>query len=152
MIDSNQLLTIKEYQRDFEEKYGMKLQIDWVAMKGMSIRYHRAYNNYYLDPKDILDECVKEFGASLRKIRDRKTRLHFNGNSKERMAVEAYARKVLDGNVNVQAAATLINRDRTMLYHYAMKYDQNMQSVWKEERERMVLSTQTQETPVEFVQ
>jgi hypothetical protein len=139
-MDSNQLFTVKEYQRDFEEKFGIKLHIDWVAMKGMSIRYHRAYNNYYLDPKDILNECVKEYGASLRKIRNRKTRLHCNGNAKERMAVEAYSRKVIDGNVNLKTAAELINRDRTMLYHYAMKYDQNMQCVREEEREQLVLS------------
>lgn len=139
-MDSTQLFTVKEYQRDFEEKFGIKLHIDWVAMKGMSIRYHRAYNNYYLDPKDILDECVKEYGASLRKIRNRKTRLHCNGNAKERMAVEAYSRKVIDGNVNLKTAAELINRDRTMLYHYAMKYDQNMQGVREEEREQLVLS------------
>lgn len=140
MIDSNQLLTIKEYQRDFEEKYNMKLQIDWVAMKGMSTRYYRGYNNYYLDPKTILNECIKNFGASLKKIKDRKNRLHCNGNTKERMAVEAYSRKVIDGNVNLKEAATLINRDRTMLYHYAMKYDQNMQNVREEERGRLVLS------------
>jgi hypothetical protein len=139
-MDSTQLFTVKEYQRDFEEKFGVKLHIDWVAMKGMSIRYHRAYNNYYLDPKDILNECVKEYGASLRKIRNRKTRLHCNGNAKERMAVEAYSRKVIDGNVNLKTAAELINRDRTMLYHYAMKYDQNMQGVREEEREQLVLS------------
>jgi len=139
-MDSTQLFTVKEYQRDFEEKFGVKLHIDWVAMKGMSIRYHRAYNNYYLDPKDILNECVKEYGASLRKIRSRKTRLHCNGNAKERMAVEAYSRKVIDGNVNLKTAAELINRDRTMLYHYAMKYDQNMQGVREEEREQLVLS------------
>lgn len=139
-MDSTQLFAVKEYQRDFEEKFGVKLHIDWVAMKGMSIRYHRAYNNYYLDPKDILNECVKEYGASLRKIRNRKTRLHCNGNAKERMAVEAYSRKVIDGNVNLKTAAELINRDRTMLYHYAMKYDQNMQGVREEEREQLVLS------------
>jgi hypothetical protein len=139
-MDSTQLFTVKEYQRDFEEKFGVKLHIDWVAMKGMSIRYHRAYNNYYLDPKDILNECVKEYGASLRKIRSRKTRLHCNGNAKERMAVEAYSRRVIDGNVNLKTAAELINRDRTMLYHYAMKYDQNMQGVREEEREQLVLS------------
>jgi len=139
-MDSTQLFTVKEYQRDFEEKFGVKLHIDWVAMKGMSIRYHRAYNNYYLDPKDILNECVKECGASLRKIRNRKTRLHCNGNAKERMAVEAYSRRVIDGNVNLKTAAELINRDRTMLYHYAMKYDQNMQGVREEEREQLVLS------------
>ena len=143
MIDSSQLLTIKEYQRDFEEKHGMKLHIDWVAMKGMPSSYNRSYNNYYLDPKTILDECVKEFGADLEKIKNRKTRLHNNGNIKERMAVEAYSRRVIDGNVNLKSAAELINRDRTMLYHYAMKYDQNMQSLWQEEREQLLLQTQT---------
>jgi hypothetical protein len=56
------------------------------------------------------------------------------------MAVEAYSRKVIDGNVNLKTAAELINRDRTMLYHYAMKYDQNMQGVREEEREQLVLS------------
>ena len=142
MIDSSQLLTIKEYQRDFEDKYGMKLHIDWVAMKGMPASYSRSYTNYYLDPQVILDECVKEFGANIDRIKDRKVRLHNNGNVKERMAVEAYSRRAIDGNVNLKAAAQLINRDRTMLYHYAMKYDQNMQSLWQEERKRMVLSSQ----------
>ena len=112
-------------------------------MKGMPASYSRSYNNYYLDPKTILDECVKEFGADIEKIKDRKTRLHNNGNARERMAVEAYSRRAIDGNVNLKAAAELINRDRTMLYHYAMKYDQNMQSVWQEERKRLVLSSQT---------
>jgi len=147
-MNSTQLLTIKEYQRDFEEKYNIKLHIDWIAMKGMPSSYNRFYNcrnsyrNYYLDPQVILEECVKEFGANLGRIKDRKVRLHNKGNIKERMAVEAYSRKVIDGKVNLKTAAKLINRDRTMLYHYAMRYDQNMQSLWQEERKRIMFSSQ----------
>ena len=34
MIDIQEVSKIKEYQRDFEERFGKRLEIDWDTMKG----------------------------------------------------------------------------------------------------------------------
>jgi hypothetical protein len=122
MIDIQEVSKIKEYQRDFEERFGKRLEIDWDTMKGArtrSITYRYAREEDFIDPEQVLMECVTKYGASLDKIKDRKTRIHAAGNRRERKAVEEFSKAVIESRINVKEAATLINRDRTMIYHFA---------------------------------
>ena len=121
-MDAGQVSKIKEYQRDFEERFGKRLEIDWDAMKDVKIRsitFRHFKENEYIDPEQVLMECITKYGASLDKIKDRKTRIHAAGNRRERKAVEEFSKAVIESRINVKEAATLINRDRTMIYHFA---------------------------------
>ena len=121
-MDTEQVSKIKEYQRDFEERFGKRLEIDWDSMKGVRVRsitYRYAKEDDFIDPERVLMECIKKYGASLDKIRDRKTRIHAAGSRRERKAVEEFSKAVMESRINVKEAATLINRDRTMIYHFA---------------------------------
>jgi len=122
MIDSKQVAKIKEYQRDFEDTFGKRLEIDWNTMKGHKrriITYRHDDIDTSIDPLDLLKESVDKYGASLQKLKNRKNRVHTTGNSKERMALIHYCRAVLESRVNVGEAAKLINRDRTLIYYFA---------------------------------
>lgn len=122
MIESQEVYVIKEYQRDFAERFGKRLEIDWHSMKCFrksSITYRYAKEGDYIDPEQVLLECVNKYGASLEKIKDRKTRIHAAGFRRERLAVEEFSRAVIESRINVKEAAALINRDRTMIYHFA---------------------------------
>jgi hypothetical protein len=114
--------TIKKYQRDYQETYGEKLYIDWAYMKDVPKKvYYRKYapDLSLVDPEKILKKCLKKYKANLEIIKDRSTRLHMHGNTKERMAVIEYSKRVLSNRCNAQEAANLINRDRSLLYYYA---------------------------------
>jgi hypothetical protein len=121
-MDTEQVSKIKEYQRDFEERFGKRLEIDWDSMKGVRVRsitYRYAKEDDFIDPEQVLMECINKYGASLDKIRDRKTRIHAAGSRRERKAVEEFSKAVIESRINIKEAATLINRDRTMIYHFA---------------------------------
>ena len=121
-MDTEQVSKIKEYQRDFEERFGKRLEIDWDSMKGVRVRsitYRYAKEDDFIDPEQVLMECIKKYGANLDKIRDRKTRIHAAGSRRERKAVEEFSKAVIESRINIKEAATLINRDRTMIYHFA---------------------------------
>jgi hypothetical protein len=121
-MDTEQVSKIKEYQRDFEERFGKRLEIDWDSMKGVRVRsitYRYAKEDDFIDPEQVLMECIHKYGASLDKIRDRKTRIHAAGSRRERKAVEEFSKAVIESRINIKEAATLINRDRTMIYHFA---------------------------------
>ena len=122
MIDTEQVSKIKEYQRDFEDRFGKRLEIDWNGMKGLKrrmITFRHVDEQQYVDPQQLLDECIAKYDASIDKIRDRSTRIHAAGSRKERMALEDYCKVVIESRVNVKEAAKLINRDRTVIYHFA---------------------------------
>jgi hypothetical protein len=72
-----------------------------------------------IDPSKILNRCLKKYGADVEIIKCRKRRLHMHGNTKEKMAVIEFSKRVLSSKCNVQEAANLINRDRSLLYYYA---------------------------------
>lgn len=121
-MDAEQVSKIKEYQRDFEERFSKRLEIDWDTMKGprkCSITFRHFKEQDFIDPEQVLLECITKYGASLDKIKDRKTRIHAAGNRRERKAVEEFSKAVIESRINVKEAATLINRDRTMIYHFA---------------------------------
>lgn len=121
-MTTEQFKKVKEFQHEYKKLYGEKLYIDWAYMKDIPKRvYLRRYlsNVPIVDPEKVLRKCVKKHKASLEIIKDRSTRLHMHGNTKERLAVIEYCKTVLSNRCNATEAANLINRERSTLYHYA---------------------------------
>lgn len=128
MIDSIEVAKIKEYQKDFEDTFGKRLEIDWWSMKGgpkrtCTFRYRDI--NYNTDPAILLKEAAERHGASIAKIKDRRVRIS-NAKTKERLALIDYCTAVLESRLNVGQAAKLINRDRTLIYYFAETHENPM--------------------------
>ncbi len=132
-MDHTELLVVKRYQREFKELFNKTLEIDWNAMNGTDDTRRPFLKNpeiemvvdakIFEDSKeltlgDVLEICVNRYGADIEKIRDRKSRLHRSGFSRERNAMIDYANIVFKNRINTIEAAKLVNRDRSVLYHY----------------------------------
>jgi len=121
-VNADKINKIKSYQREYENLYKEKLFIDWGSMKDVPKKvYFRKFAPEIpmIDPSKILNRCLKKYGADVEIIKCRKRRLHMHGNTKEKMAVIEFSKRVLSSKCNVQEAANLINRDRSLLYYYA---------------------------------
>ena len=118
-MTSAQICKIKIYQREFLETFDKKLEIDWEAMNGITKYDTEVPLNTEEAMKVLLDNCINKHGADLNKLLDRKRKLHHHDFINERLALIEYSKTVFDNNVNKIKAAKLINRDRTLLYHFA---------------------------------
>jgi hypothetical protein len=123
-MSPEQLSKIKEYQHDFQNRFGKKLEIDWPMMKGLVIadRLGRGEGPTYVNYEQLLEDCVAKHKADIKLIKNRKKRLQVGELAKERDAVIEYSRLVLKNRLNVRLAAKLINRDRTSIYHFGSNY------------------------------
>ncbi len=129
-MTSTELMVIKRYQREFNEAFNKPLVIDWGAMNGTNTKRVRLAKSNLSPKNEIVDDensvtleealqiCVKRHGADLSKITDRSARLHKAGYCNERLALIDFAKLVFSNSVNRIEAAKLVNRDRSVLYHY----------------------------------
>ncbi len=119
IMTSKQLSVVKGYQKDYFEKFAKILEIDWLKMKGIdrSLETYKDSDVPYRDLEDILNDSVKKHNANLEIIKNRK-RIDKQF-PKERRALVEFARTVKANNLSILAAANLINKDRTMIYHYS---------------------------------
>ena len=118
-MTSKQLSVVKGYQKDYFEKFAKILEIDWMKMKGIdrSLETYKDSDVPYRDLEDILNDAVKKHNANIEIIKNRK-RIDRQF-PKERRALVEFARTVKANNLRTVAAANLINKDRTMIYHYS---------------------------------
>jgi hypothetical protein len=113
MMNAQELMTIKGYQREFEEKYGKKLIIDWNSMKGV----RRSKGNNTPTAQELLDQALVKYSASLDVIKSG-CRLFMNSHENERLAIEDFCKNIAHHQINYGKAAKLINRDRSIIYYY----------------------------------
>ena len=135
-MTTQELMKIKQYQRDFEGKFGKKLYISWPEMKGVipRITVNDIYNEHEqgdvesaVTAEQILNEVVVKHGTTLAAVRDRSKRAHTGMKCKERNALIEFSKIIVTNRMNRGYAARLINRDRTLLYHFAkLDYVQKM--------------------------
>lgn len=113
----NELIVIKQYQRDFLAKFGKKLPVDFATLKGIMIKSQKG-DEVIEDALECLDECVKETGANLEVILSGK-KLNHSNYSKEKAALSAFARKVVANGWNMRVCGELVNRNRVVLNQYS---------------------------------
>lgn len=119
-----ELMKVKEYQRDFQEKFNKRLEIDFITMKGVEVTGMDEVDTdivakQEVDLKRLLDTCVTKYEADIDKIKERRKRLQVGAFTKERAAVREFSKLVIYLKANIGEAARLINRDRSVIYHYA---------------------------------
>lgn len=104
---------IKQYQRDYVNRFHEKLEIDWEAMAGVP--------KVAPSLEELFRIVVEEHGASEDKIRSKERRLDCKGYEKEKAAIKDFCKRVFNYKLDPGSASKLINRDRAMIYHYAFK-------------------------------
>jgi hypothetical protein len=118
-----ELSFIKNCQKEFEQRFNRKLIVDFVAMKSgmpkgqVSLRKRVRVNK--VSVKDIqrcLDGCLKRHGARKETIMTTK-KFSWCRNEAEMRALVDFSRRVFESGWNTSYCASLINRDRSTLYH-----------------------------------
>lgn len=119
-MTGEELYVIKKYQREFQEKFNKKLEIDWNSMKGI-IRFvgrMRPMEDDEIVSLEIkLNEIVNRNNASLDKIKTK--RLSRRKYPNEQKAIVEFSVYVMNNGLNIEEAARLINKDRSGIYYYA---------------------------------
>ena len=108
---------IKEYQREFYEIFNRKLEIDFQRMKGL-IDYPREDREVNQSLEELFNDCILKHGADVDKLRAKKLRVSHGDYEKERRVLIDFSKAVISRRMNTRKAALLINRDRSVLYHF----------------------------------
>lgn len=109
-----EIASIKEYQRDFKEKFNKRLEIDFNLMNEV--------DDLSLGKKSLeefLKDCTNKYNADIDKILNRKENLSKSTSNKERLALTEYSRAVITNRISTVQAAKVIKRDRSCLYYFA---------------------------------
>ncbi len=124
-MSAQELIKIKQYQREFQELFNKRLEIDFITMKGIDVTeideidLENLPNRNTVNLDNLRNECIKKHGADMEKIRQKSKRLQVGAYTKERLAVREFCKIVVHLKGNINEAARLINRDRSVIYHYA---------------------------------
>lgn len=109
-MTAEKVARIKGFQRQYEQEFGERLEIDWVAMRDASTPT--------ID--ELFTRVINKHRASEHLIRNKK-RLHTKELAKEKSAVIEFCKDVIYYNLDYYEAAKKINRDRTLIYYYGFK-------------------------------
>ena len=118
-----ELSAVKEYQHAFKEKFGKTLYIDWMGMNGVEVvnvtnKEENAMTFSSLEA--LLEYCTEKYGADINILKSRDKRIHFGAAlSKEKAALVEFSKIVIKNRLNARKAAEIVNRDRTVIYHFA---------------------------------
>lgn len=109
---------IKGLQRNYFEKFGKKLVIDFAAMKDtLPARCSRDL----VEEKDVekfYDRCLKKYNAD-KEVIDSKVKLFCPKYGRESKALTAFSKRVITSGWNVSYAARLVGRNHAVIYYYA---------------------------------
>jgi len=105
---------IKNSQREFKEKFGEELIVDFSAMNKIDQIFE--WSEEEID--ELLDKSVSRFGADKKSITHGDTRLHANIRGKEREAVIEFCAKVKEYNIDTTRAAKVLGKDRAIISYY----------------------------------
>lgn len=113
-MSTAELQYIKSKQREFEQLFGKKLEVNFPKMQGCYSVVDRSV------PEEVMMESlqthIETFGTSLENVQ--KLRMSRQFGLKERRVLLAFTRDILKNNWSFGMAARLVNKHRTTFYHY----------------------------------
>ena len=109
-MTAEKVARIKGFQRQYEQEFGERLEIDWVAMRDASTPT--------ID--ELFTRVIEKHRASEHLIRSKK-RLHTRELTKEKNAVIEFSKDVIYYELDYGEAAKKLNRDRSLIYYYGFK-------------------------------
>jgi len=103
---------IKQKQREYFDLFGEKLNVDFRGeVKFTKVEIVKRTN-------DLFNNLLEKYNVDIDFIR--RKRISF-GLENERNFITEFSMNVLNQNLNVAEAARLLNKDRSIIYHYAGK-------------------------------
>jgi hypothetical protein len=121
-MTAQQIAVVKQYQREYKEAFGTELIVDFAAMNGVlkngdKIIYTFKEQKRLID--NYLAECLVKYSANLFTLQERRYRVHKKEFDNYRTLIIDFSRYVIFNNLSREYAAKLINRHRSLLYHFA---------------------------------
>lgn len=113
-MNAQQLHFIRQLQKQYEDKFGEKLHIDMLRMKGVQIR---VTTHSVKGLENCVRELEKKHGVKLDTIRKLKRTIGFH-RQKERAFLADFCIAILENRWNTGKAMEYIGRDRSTFYYY----------------------------------
>lgn len=110
---------IKQAQREYKERFGEDLYIDFEATKKIMSPL------VYEDPETIdrfLKYCIEKHGADESLIKSGRRRIFRTRNPREAMAMAEFSYHVIRQKWCIKYSAKLINRDRTLIHYFSKQF------------------------------
>jgi hypothetical protein len=111
-MTANQLMWIKQRQKEYFQLFGEKLNVDFsdslVCNKTETV-------------KEVFEDLKFKYNPDMNVINNKNIRLNHGNRENERNFVIEFSKKVVSCRLNIAEAARLLNKDRSNIYHYAGK-------------------------------
>lgn len=114
-MTAKELATINNYKKDFEEKFGKKLMIDFSSMNGLN-DFNKPVQDR-IDCEQWLYKRAKQLNIDLEVIKQKNKHIHKHSNPKEWQFLQEFAKKAMTEGWSLKFCSSLINKDRTIFYH-----------------------------------
>jgi hypothetical protein len=126
-MEASVIAKIKEYQRNFQNEFGIKLEIDWPSMLGSGRKGRKKIERPEVNLEEILVECAKTYRADVDVIKSRKMRVTRKGEwTKESFAIGDFCKEALKRGAAVEQISKHLNRNRTFVYYFKRRYGNEM--------------------------
>jgi hypothetical protein len=126
-MEASLIAKIKEYQRNFQNEFGTKLEIDWPSMLGSGKKGRNKIERPEVNLEEILVECAKTYSADIDVIKNRKIRVTRKGVwTKESSAIGDFCKEALKRGVAAEQISKHLNRNRTFVYYFKRRYGNEM--------------------------
>lgn len=109
-MEAKEIAKIKEYQREFKQLFNKTLEIDWELMNNIQTKF---------SIKKLLEKSFKKHNANIEILYKRK-RIN-KGWTNEKLALRDFSKTIIKNKLNIEEAARVIKRDRSIIYYYAGK-------------------------------
>lgn len=111
-----ELIYIKNVQREFQQKFGKRLVVDFPAMKDLHFAPHVHVGTD--DLEDIVGEIIEKHNTTLEALRER-IKGHTPAHRRARKAIVEISKTAFARRWNIQQLADYLEKHRCNIYHYA---------------------------------
>ena len=112
MLSAKELMWIKQRQKEYFELFSKKLNIDFSI---------KLKNKSKSEVDNLFKQMVDKYNPDLDKLLNRKQKLNLIKDDNEKQFLINYSNDVISNGMHICYAASLINRDKSNIYHYAGK-------------------------------
>lgn len=120
MSYTEELMFIKRVQREFKQRFGKNLPVDFPKLKGLRLRasIDERFNSA-ADQERQMDELLavlcKQYDTTIEQVREKKY-LQAKDSFRERAVVQSFCQVALELNWDLKLAAAAVKRDRSLFY------------------------------------
>jgi hypothetical protein len=109
-----ELMYVKRVQRSFKELFQRELIVDFPAMNGEKIPKKEDRED---ELEGYLKVCMKIYKVPIGEVIRKRSRKSMT--TPLRNLLQDYSKFIMKNKLNIEKGAALIDRDRSLIYHYA---------------------------------